>query len=135
MTCDMVVYSSEHAESPSDVAWVTRLLVATCHSTLVLTNYSEITNQEAFFIEDTAERGITREQLAKIAHVLTDGLAGAETRMIGIIGLHQKAARERHFPLDLLEKGLKVYELAMSGRLRMLQFSFAVFAKPGEFGH
>ena len=42
------------------------------------------------------------------AHVLTDGLAGAESRMIGIIGLHHKAARERHFPLDLLEKGLKV---------------------------
>ena len=42
------------------------------------------------------------------AHVLTDGLAGAESRMIGIIGLHQKAARERHFPLHLLEKGLKV---------------------------
>eukprot|EP00435_Cladocopium_sp_Y103_P001343 s2782_g1.t1 len=41
------------------------------------------------------------------AHVLTDGLAGAESRMIGIIGLHHKAARERHFPLDLLEKGLK----------------------------
>ena len=38
------------------------------------------------------------------AHVLTDGLAGAESRMIGIIGLHHKAARERHFPLDLLEK-------------------------------
>ena len=29
------------------------------------------------------------------AHVLTDGLAGAESRMIGIIGLHHKAARER----------------------------------------
>mgnify|MGYP000070198718 FL=1 len=42
------------------------------------------------------------------AHVLTDGLAGAESRMIGIIGLHHKAARERHFPLGLLEKGLKV---------------------------
>ena len=42
------------------------------------------------------------------AHVLTDGLAGAESRMIGIIGLHHKAARERHFPLRLLEKGLKV---------------------------
>ena len=42
------------------------------------------------------------------AHVLTDGLAGAESRMIGIIGLHHKAARERHFPLHLLEKGLKV---------------------------
>jgi len=42
------------------------------------------------------------------AHVLTDGLAGAESRMIGIIGLHHKAARERHFPLHLLEKGLEV---------------------------
>ena len=42
------------------------------------------------------------------AHVLTDGLAGAESRMIGIIGLHHKAARERHFPLHLLEKGLQV---------------------------
>lgn len=40
--------------------------------------------------------------------MLTDGLAGAESRMIGIIGLHQKSAREKHFPLDLLEKGLKV---------------------------
>ena len=42
------------------------------------------------------------------AHVLTDGLAGAESRMIVIIGLHHKAARERHFPLHLLEKGLQV---------------------------
>ena len=40
--------------------------------------------------------------------MLTDGLAGAERRMIGIIGLHQKSARERNFPLGLLEKGLKV---------------------------
>ena len=42
------------------------------------------------------------------AHVLTDGLAGAEGRMIGIIGLHHKSAREGDFPLDLLEKGMKV---------------------------
>ncbi|CAL1154999.1 unnamed protein product, partial [Cladocopium goreaui] len=42
------------------------IVEATRHSTLILTNYSEITNQEAFCIEDTAERGITREQLAKI---------------------------------------------------------------------
>jgi hypothetical protein len=42
------------------------------------------------------------------AHVLTDGLAGAEGRMIGIIGLHRKSARERDFPLHLLEKGLNV---------------------------
>ncbi|CAL1144672.1 unnamed protein product, partial [Cladocopium goreaui] len=42
------------------------IVEATRHSTLVLTNYSEITNQETFCIKDTAERGITREQLAKI---------------------------------------------------------------------
>ena len=42
------------------------------------------------------------------AHVLTDGLAGAESRMIGILALHRKSARERDFPLVLLEKGLKV---------------------------
>ena len=42
------------------------------------------------------------------AHVLTDGLAGAERRMIGVLGLHHKSARERNFPLGLLEKGLKV---------------------------
>ena len=42
------------------------------------------------------------------AHVLTDGLAGAENRMIGIIALHHKSDRERHFPLGLLEKGLNI---------------------------
>ena len=40
--------------------------------------------------------------------MLTDGLAGAEDRMIGIVGLYQKSVRERCFPLHLLEKGLKV---------------------------
>ena len=30
---------------------------------------------------------------------------------------------------------LQVHELAMFGRLRMLQFSLAVFATPGESGH
>ncbi|CAJ1355858.1 unnamed protein product [Effrenium voratum] len=42
------------------------------------------------------------------AHVLTDGLAGAETRMIGIVGLHRKSVRERGFPFELLEEGLTV---------------------------
>ena len=42
------------------------------------------------------------------AHVLTDGLAGAETRMIGIVGLHRKSVRERGFPFELLEAGLTV---------------------------
>ena len=40
--------------------------------------------------------------------MLTDGLAGAEKRMIGIIALHHKSDRERHFPLGLLEKGLNI---------------------------
>lgn len=42
------------------------------------------------------------------AHVLTDGLAGAESCMIGIVGLYQKSVRERAFPLSLLKKGLEV---------------------------
>ena len=48
------------------------------------------------------------ERGASEAHVLTDGLAGAETRMIGIVGLHRKSVRERPFPLVLLERGLSV---------------------------
>lgn len=40
--------------------------------------------------------------------MLTDGLAGAESLMIGIVGLHQKSVRERAFPLSLLERGLEV---------------------------
>jgi len=30
---------------------------------------------------------------------------------------------------------LQVYELAMFGRIRMLEFSFAVVAKPGEYSY
>ena len=57
---------------------------------------------------DTNGVSTVQRLLISEAHVLTDGLAGAESRMIGIIGLHHKAARERHFPLHLLEKGLQV---------------------------
>ena len=52
--------------------------------------------------------------------MLTDGLAGPESRMIGIIGLHQKSARERNFPLGLLEKGLKV-KIEAAWMMDMLQ--------------
>ncbi|CAK9016968.1 unnamed protein product [Durusdinium trenchii] len=45
---------------------------------------------------------------AWIAHVLTDGLAGAESRMIDIVGLRQKSVRERGFPTSILEQGLEV---------------------------
>ncbi|CAL1150216.1 unnamed protein product, partial [Cladocopium goreaui] len=55
---------------------------ATRHSTLVLANYTEISNQEAFRIEDTAERGITREQLAKI-----DGYAKKGCSMVEIMAI------------------------------------------------
>lgn len=42
------------------------------------------------------------------AHVLTDGLAGVESRMTCIVGAYRKAVREKDFPVDLLELGLKV---------------------------
>ncbi|CAL1163327.1 unnamed protein product [Cladocopium goreaui] len=41
------------------------------HSTLVFTNYSEISNKEACSIPDTAERGITREQLVKVVRFVS----------------------------------------------------------------
>lgn len=42
------------------------------------------------------------------AHVVTDGLAGAESRVLPILGLLCKSRRERSFPMDLLRKGLGV---------------------------
>ncbi|CAL1157309.1 unnamed protein product [Cladocopium goreaui] len=70
------------------------IVEATHHSTLVLTNYSEITNQEAFRIEDTAERGITREQLAKIVVFISkmadrwcDGYAKKGCSMVEIMAI------------------------------------------------
>ena len=39
------------------------------------------------------------------------------------------------YPPAAVVISLQVHELAVFGRLRMLQFSFAVVAKPGEFGH
>ena len=64
------------------------------------------------------------------AHVLTDGLAGAESRMIGIIGLHHKAARERHFPLRPFGKGLEGQRSKKLGA--GLQETFAVLMLCGE---
>ena len=57
-------------------------------------------------------------------HVLTDGLAGAERRMLGTVGRHQKSLRERDFPVDLLLRGLRV-KIEAPWRLlerRILQF-------------
>ena len=42
------------------------------------------------------------------AHVITDGLAGAEGRTWPILGLLCKSQREQAFPVDVLEKGLGV---------------------------
>jgi hypothetical protein len=58
--------------------------------------------------DHTRVLGPTSKSYQSEAHVLTDGLAGAENRMIGIVALHQKSVRERRFPVELLEKGLKV---------------------------
>ena len=43
-----------------------------------------------------------------VAHVITDGLVGAETRVLPILGLLCKSRREQCFPMDLLQKGLSV---------------------------
>lgn len=56
--------------------------------------------------------------------MLTDGLAGAERRMLGTVGRHQKSLRERDFPVDLLLRGLRV-KIEAPWRLlerRILQF-------------
>ena len=42
------------------------------------------------------------------AHVITDGLAGAESRILPLLGLLCKSKREQSFPMAVLEKGLAV---------------------------
>ena len=42
------------------------------------------------------------------AHVITDGLAGAESRLLPLLGLLCKSKREQSFPMAVLEKGLAV---------------------------
>ena len=42
------------------------------------------------------------------AHVITDGLAGAESRILPLLGLLCKSKREQAFPMAVLEKGLAV---------------------------
>ncbi|CAK9105673.1 unnamed protein product [Durusdinium trenchii] len=62
--------------------------------------------EESIAIEHREDHWSRRRLLLDVgatAHVLTDGLAGSETRMIGIVALHRKSIRERGFPLDLLE--------------------------------
>ena len=43
-----------------------------------------------------------------VARVLTDGLAGPERRMLPLLGMCQKMAREAAFPVHLLHRGLRV---------------------------
>ena len=51
---------------------------------------------------------VAATDLCHIAHVITDGLVGAETRVLPILGLLCKSRREQSFPMDLLQKGLSV---------------------------
>eukprot|EP00439_Symbiodinium_sp_Y106_P051689 s5153_g6.t2 len=43
-----------------------------------------------------------------VSHVLTDGLAGVESRMVPLLGLHHKTCREITFPMNILERGLSI---------------------------
>lgn len=45
---------------------------------------------------------------AHVAHVITDGLAGAESRVLPVLGLLCKSRREQFFPIHLLQEGLNV---------------------------
>ena len=51
---------------------------------------------------------VAATDLCHVAHVITDGLVGAETRVLPILGLLCKSRREQSFPMDLLQKGLSV---------------------------
>ncbi|CAJ1403558.1 unnamed protein product [Effrenium voratum] len=43
-----------------------------------------------------------------VAHVITDGLAGAERTMVPLLGLHHKTCREMTFPVHILQQGLQI---------------------------
>lgn len=68
----------------------------TCHSEV------EERNSRSFLLDVAATDGNHE------AHVITDGLAGAEGRVLPILGLLCKSRREESFPVDLLQKGLSV---------------------------
>ncbi|CAL1154760.1 unnamed protein product [Cladocopium goreaui] len=51
---------------------------------------------------------VAATDLCHVAHVITDGLVGAETRVLPILGLLCKSRRGQSFPMDLLQKGLSV---------------------------
>ena len=51
---------------------------------------------------------VAATDLGHVAHVITDGLVGAEIRVLPILGLLCKSRREQSFPMDLLQKGLSV---------------------------
>ena len=78
----------------------------TCHSEV------EERNSKSFLL-DVAATDANHE-----AHMITDGLAGAEGRVLPILGLLCKSRREESFPVDLLQKGLSVdLEAARATRL------------------
>ena len=69
-----------------------------------LPHFTEVEERDSKnFLLDVAATDAVHE-----AHVITDGLAGAESRILPLLGLLCKSKREQSFPMAVLEKGLAV---------------------------
>ncbi|CAE7557559.1 Igfals [Symbiodinium natans] len=69
-----------------------------------------IENSAALYLDVAATSG-------DVAHILTDGLAGKEAKLLPLLGLLAKSRREEAFPAELLQRALSVrIELAESSR-------------------
>eukprot|EP00435_Cladocopium_sp_Y103_P041650 s2581_g11.t1 len=62
---------------------------------------------------------------AHVAHVITDGLAGAESRVMPILALLCKSRREQSFPIHLLKEGASIEE----DKTRILKSIASPFAR------
>ena len=70
--------------------------------------YLNVTNEVEERDTNSLLLDVAATDLCHVAHVITDGLVGAETRVLPILGLLCKSRREQSFPMDLLQKGLSV---------------------------
>ncbi|CAE7510574.1 Igfals [Symbiodinium sp. CCMP2592] len=65
--------------------------------------------EEAIAVENSAKLFLdVAATSGDVAHILTDGLAGKEAKLLPLLGLLAKSRREKLFPANLLEHGLGV---------------------------
>ncbi|CAE7510557.1 atk [Symbiodinium sp. CCMP2592] len=74
--------------------------------------------EEAIAVENSAKLFLdVAATSGDMAHILTDGLAGNEAKLLPLLGLLAKSRREEPFPANLLEHGLGVrIEIAEASR-------------------